>query len=48
MDRLFRAVKGGLEADIIAVEGNPSVDITCLRSLKMVMQSGRIVHPSMY
>jgi imidazolonepropionase-like amidohydrolase len=47
MDHLFGAVKKGLEADIIAVEGDPSVDISSLRSLKMVMQSGKIVKPSM-
>jgi imidazolonepropionase-like amidohydrolase len=46
MDHLFGAVKEGLEADVIAVEGDPSVDISSLRSLKMVMQSGKIVKPS--
>jgi imidazolonepropionase-like amidohydrolase len=45
MDYLFGALKVGLEADIIAVEGDPSVNISSLRSVKMVMQSGRIVHP---
>jgi imidazolonepropionase-like amidohydrolase len=48
MDRLFGAVKRGLEADIIAVDGDPSVDISSLRSLKMVMQSGKIVYPRTY
>lgn len=48
MDRLLEAVKRDLEADIIAVEQDPSVDISSLRSLKMVMQSGKIVYPRMY
>ncbi len=48
MDRLLGAVKRDLEADIIAVEQDPSVDISSLRSLKMVMQSGKIVYLRMY
>jgi imidazolonepropionase-like amidohydrolase len=43
MDQVFGTMKEGLEADIIAVEGDPSVDISSIRSLKMVMQSGKIV-----
>jgi imidazolonepropionase-like amidohydrolase len=43
MDHVFGTIKEGLEADIIAVEGDPSVDISSLRSLKMVKQSGKIV-----
>ena len=43
MDHVFGTTKEGLEADIIAVEGDPSVDISSLRSVKMVMQGGKIV-----
>ena len=36
-------LKPGLEADIIAVEGDPGQDVSRLRAVRMVMQSGRIV-----
>jgi len=44
MDHMFGAIKEGLEADLIAVEGDPSANISSLSSLKMVMQSGKIVN----
>jgi imidazolonepropionase-like amidohydrolase len=43
MDDIFGTLRGGLEADIIAVQGDPSEDITRLRSPLMVMQGGRVV-----
>jgi len=43
MDHTFGTIKEGLKADIIAVEGDPSVDISSLRSLKLVMQDGKFV-----
>jgi len=43
MDHLFGTIRRGLEADIIAVKGDPSKNIRSLRSLKMVMQGGNIV-----
>ena len=43
VDNAFGAIKEGLEADIIAVEGDPSADISSLRSLKLLMQRGKIV-----
>jgi imidazolonepropionase-like amidohydrolase len=43
MDHIFGTIKEGLEADIIAVQGDPSEDITRLRSPLMVMQGGRVV-----
>ena len=43
MDHIFGTIRGGLEADIIAVHGDPSEDITRLRSPLMVMQGGKVV-----
>lgn len=42
MDHLFGTLKKGLKADIIAVEGDPSKNISDLRSVKMVMSEGKI------
>jgi imidazolonepropionase-like amidohydrolase len=39
------ALRGGLAADLVAVEGDPSKDIGALRRVKWVMQGGRIVAP---
>lgn len=44
MGHLFGTIKEGLKADIIAVEGDPSKNISDLRSIKMVMQDGKIVN----
>ncbi len=43
MDHIFGAIRVGLDADIIAVQGDPSEVITRLRSLLMVMQGGKVV-----
>jgi len=44
MGHLFGTISEGKEADIIAVDGDPTENISCLRSPVMVMQSGRIIH----
>jgi imidazolonepropionase-like amidohydrolase len=41
-DKMGR-LKGGLLADIIAVEGNPTVDISAIRKIVLVVKDGKIV-----
>lgn len=39
------AIKPGLLADLIAVEGDPSLDISNIRKIKMVMKAGEVMLP---
>lgn len=48
MDQTFGTILEGLEADIIAVKGDPSKDISCLRSPIMIMQAGNVVRQEAY
>jgi imidazolonepropionase-like amidohydrolase len=43
MDHIFGTIQEGLKADIIAVKGDPTQNISDLRSIKMVMQNGEFI-----
>jgi imidazolonepropionase-like amidohydrolase len=43
LDNKLGAVKPGLLADLIAVEGDPSADIAAVRQVRMVMKGGTVV-----
>lgn len=42
MDQKIGAVKSGMLADLIAVEGDPTADIRALRKVKLVMKGGTL------
>src|SRR3954447_9326773 len=42
LDKSSGAIAPGLDADIIAVEGNPLDDITAVRHVSFVMKCGRV------
>jgi imidazolonepropionase-like amidohydrolase len=43
IDKKVGTIEPGMIADILAVEGDPTRDVSAMRNLRLVMQSGRVV-----
>jgi len=43
IDKQVGSIEPGMVADVLAVDGDPTKDVSAMRNLRLVMQSGRVV-----
>jgi imidazolonepropionase-like amidohydrolase len=47
IDKKVGTIEPGMIADVLAIDGDPTQDVSAMRNLRLVMQSGRVVRSLM-